>query len=136
MYDVLTAHRDIAFASLARVPIGPNMLAHGEKFLAIMHAGGVPDRVVGLAADFLSLAINSLAYEQSLYPPDASEEEISAYYDSVHDYFSSLPPDRFPILAGMVDAMMEPGVEERLNFALDVLVQGVAALARDAKRRG
>jgi AcrR family transcriptional regulator len=135
MYDVLIAHRDIAYASLARIPLGPNMLAKSEQFLAILHAGGVPDRVVGLAMDFVSLAINSLAYEQSLYPPEASEEEIQEYYDRVHDYFGSLPAERFPLLVGMSDAMVEPGAEERLEFALDVLVEGVAALAESAKRR-
>jgi hypothetical protein len=85
--------------------------------------------------DFLSLAVNSLAYEQSLYPPEASEEEIQGYYDSVHEYFASLPAARFPLLVGMIDAFMEPEPEERLNFALDVLVQGVGALAESAKRR-
>jgi AcrR family transcriptional regulator len=135
MHDVLIAHRDISYASLARIPLGPNMIATSEKFLAIMHAGGVPDRVVGLAMDFLSLAVNSLAYEQSLYPPEASEEEIQGYYDSVHEYFASLPAARFPLLVGMIDAFMEPEPEERLNFALDVLVQGVGALAESAKRR-
>ena len=135
MYDVLIAHRDIAYASLARIPLGPNMLAKSEQFLAILHAGGVPDRVIGLATDFVSLAINSLAYEQSLYPPEASEEEIQEYYDRVHDYFGSLPAERFPLLVGMSDAMVEPGAEERLEFALDVLVEGVAALAESAKRR-
>ena len=39
-------------------------------------------------------------------------------------------------LTSMVDAMVEPGPDERLDFAFDVLVQGVAALARAAKRRG
>ncbi len=135
MYDVLIAHRDIAYASLARIPLGPNMLAKSEKFLAIMHAGGVPDRVVGLAMDFISLTINSLAYEQSLYPPEASPEEIQGYYDSVHEYFRSLPAERFPLLVGMIDPMVEPDVEERLEFALDVLVEGVAALAKSAGRR-
>jgi AcrR family transcriptional regulator len=135
MYDVLIAHRDIAYASLARVPLGPNMLATSEQFLAILRAGRVPDRVIGLAMDFVSLAINSLAYEQSLYPPEASEEEIQEYYDRVHDYFGSLPAERFPLLVGMSDALVEPGAEERLEFALDVLVEGVAALAESAKRR-
>jgi AcrR family transcriptional regulator len=136
LYDVLVAHRDIAFVSMARVPIGPNMLRIGEGMLAILRAGGVPDRVTGLAMDFVSLAVNSLAYEQSLYPVDASEDEIQQYYDQIANYFGSLPKDRFPQLTSMVDAMLEPGPDERLDFAFDVLVQGVAALARAAKRRG
>ena len=136
LYDVLVAHRDIAFVSMARVPIGPNMLRVGEGMLAIMRAGGVPDRVTALAMDFVSLAVNSLAYEESLYPPDASEAEIRQYYDQIAGYFGSLPKDRFPHLASMAAAMIEPGPDERLDFAFDVLVQGVAALARAAKRRG
>jgi AcrR family transcriptional regulator len=135
LYEVLVAHRDIAFVSMARVPIGPNMLRVSEGLMAILRAGGVPDRIAGLAMDFVSLAVNSLAYEQSLYPSDASDEEIKRYYDDVINYFGSLPPDRFPTLSSMVEPMLDPDQEERLEFSFDVLVQGVAALARSAKRR-
>jgi AcrR family transcriptional regulator len=136
LYDVLIKHRDIAFVSMARVPLGPNMLRIAEGMVAIMRAGGVPDRVTGLAMDFVSLAVNSLAYEEALYPPEATEEEIQQYYDQIISYFGALPPDRFPNLTSMVGPMMDPGPDERLDFAFDVLVQGVAALARAAKRRG
>jgi AcrR family transcriptional regulator len=136
MYDVLISHRDIAFVSMARVPIGPNMLRTAEGMLAIMRAGRVPDRVAGLAMDFVSLGVNSLAYEQSLYPVDATDEDIVEYYDQVINYFASLPAARFPNLVAMVGPMTEPSEEERLDFAFDVLVEGVAALARAAKRRG
>lgn len=136
LYDVLIAHRDIAFVSLARVPIGPNMLRVSEDTAAILRAGGVPDRVAGLAMDFAALAVNSLAYEQALdFVNHATEEELEAYYDQVGEYFASLPADRFPTLASMASALTEPGPDERLEFAFDVVVQGIAALARAAKRR-
>ncbi|HEY7629052.1 MAG TPA: TetR/AcrR family transcriptional regulator C-terminal domain-containing protein [Thermoleophilaceae bacterium] len=135
LYDVLIAHRDIAFVSMARVPIGPNMLRVAEDTMAILRAGNVPDRVASLAMDYASLAVNSLAYEQSLYPKDATDEEIEAYYEQVANYFSALPADRFPTLASMAGALTEPGPDERNDFAFDVIVQGIAALARDAKRR-
>ena len=134
LYDVLVAHRDIAFVSMARVPLGPNTLRVAEGMLAIMRVGGMSDRIAGLAMDFVSLAVNSLAYEQSLYPKDASEEEILEYYEQVSQYFASLPAHRFPNLTSMVGSMMEPTPEERLDFSFDVLVQGVAALARAEKR--
>ena len=135
LYSVLVAHRDIAFVSMARVPVGPNMLRVAEGLLAILRAGGVPERVIALAMDYASLAVNSLAYEESLYPPDATANQIDAYYRQVTDYFASLPADRFPNLAAMAGALMEPERDERLDFAFDVLVQGIAALARAGKRR-
>src|SRR5437868_3672632 len=94
-----TLNRD-AIVDIA-LPIGPNMLRIGEGMLAILRAGGVPDRVTGLAMDFVSLAVNSLAYEQSLYPVDASDDEIQQYYDQIANYFGSLPKDRFPHLTSM-----------------------------------
>ena len=136
LYDVLVAHRDIAFVSMARVPIGPNMLRVAEGMLAILRAGGVSDRVAALTMDFASLAVNSLAYEESLYPADASNEDIEAYYQRVTDYMAALPVERFPNLVAMARPMTEPDPDERLEFAFDVLVQGIAALARAAKRRG
>src|SRR5437763_11673029 len=41
MHDVRVAHRNVAFVSMARVPIGPNMLRIAEGTLAILRAGGV-----------------------------------------------------------------------------------------------
>src|ERR671937_1390150 len=117
LYDVLVAHRDIAFVSMARVPIGPNMLRVAEGMLAILRAGGVSDRVAALTMDFASLAVNSLAYEESLYPADASDQDIEAYYQQVTDYMASLPAARFPNLAAMAGPMTEPGPDERLDFA-------------------
>ena len=135
LYDVLLSHRDIALASMARIPVGPNMLRVSEGMIAILRAGGVPDRVIGLAMDYCSLVVNSLAYEQALYPTDATDEDIAGYYQEIIEYFGSLPADRFPNLASMVGPMTEPDAEERLQFHFDAIVQGVAALARAAKRR-
>jgi AcrR family transcriptional regulator len=135
LYEVLVTHRDIAFVSMARIPLGPNTLRVAEGMLAILRAGGVSDRVAGMTLDFASLAVNSLAYEQSLYPRDATEEEIHEYYEQVSKYFASLPADRFPHLSSMAGSMTDPEPDERLDFSFDVLVQGVAALARGGKRR-
>src|SRR5919201_1299415 len=128
LYDVLVAHRDIAFVSMARVPIGPNMLRVAEGMLAILRAGGVSDRVAPLRMDFASLAVTSPAYEDPLSPADASNEDIEAYYQRVTDYMASLPVERFPNLVAMARPMTEPDPDERLEFAFDVLVQGIAAL--------
>jgi AcrR family transcriptional regulator len=135
LYHVLIAHRDIARVSLARVPSGPNMLRLAEGMLAILRSGGVPDRVAGLAMDYTALVINARAYEEGLFPPDFTPEQIQQYYNEVTDYFSALPADRFPNLVAMVGPLTEPDGDERLEFTLDAVVQGIAALAESAKRR-
>jgi len=132
--DALAAHRDIARANMGVVPIGPNAIRIAEGMLAILRTAGVPKRVAALAADTLSLYIVAHAYEGTLWEKRL-EGEGAHYAERLHDYFSSLPPDRFPHLSSMAAELIgdtDDG-EERFEFGLDILVAGVDAAAKRAR---
>jgi AcrR family transcriptional regulator len=122
----LLAHRDLARAAQAVVPLGPNALRITEAALGLLRAGGVPDRYAGWAVDQLSQLVVADVVETATRH---SEADAVSYYAQVRDYLGSLPADRFPNIVAMADVMVEGGGDERFAFGLGLMVDGLAALA-------
>jgi AcrR family transcriptional regulator len=133
---VLTAHRDIARVAMAKIPTGPNVLDIIDRVLGVMREAGLPDRIIGLAPDILSLYVVADAVEASMYPGGEDDPETIAYFQEVGEYFASLPPSRFPNITAMTGALMsEASGDERFEFGLDLLVRGIASLAAEEQGR-
>lgn len=124
---VWAEHRDLARASFARIPLGENGLRSGEAMIAVMRAGGLSDRAIGLGTDLLALYIGAVSYEGSLQPfDDPAGEEFVA---QLRAYFRALPAERFPNLVALADALTEGDSETRFEFGLDVLIRGLIAIS-------
>jgi len=123
------AHRDLAGASVASIPTGPNIVLLVDRLLAIFRAGGLPPQVAGYAADLLPQFVTTSAYEFSLFAERMEREP--EYFDRLDAYYRELPADRFPVLASMVNELLAPDEAEdaRFEFGLDVILRGLAALA-------
>jgi AcrR family transcriptional regulator len=129
----LLAHRDLARATLANIPLGEGALRVSDRLIEILRLGGLPDQVVAYGVDLLPLYAVSTAYEQALYAQRMSTEEGERYMQEVGEYFAALPRDRFPNIAALAGPLMEgSGEGERFEFGLDVLVAGLAAYGRRA----
>jgi AcrR family transcriptional regulator len=129
IHAVLVAHRDLAGASLANIPTGPNSTYLIERFLALLLAGGLSKQVAAYAADLLPQFVTASAYEQALF--ERRLEDEPEYFDRLHAYYTAIPAAQFPVLASMVNELMgadEPP-EARFEFGLDVIVRGLAALS-------
>jgi AcrR family transcriptional regulator len=139
-HRVLIAHRDLARVTLARVPTGPNAIRLLDDLLGNLD-GKLPPKAIGYAIDLLSLFGGASAYEDSLLSARLSPEEIVAYFGAVRDHYAAVPADRYPHLAANIEAMFgdvsaDDG-DERFEWALDVLVDGIAAyVKRTAGGRG
>jgi AcrR family transcriptional regulator len=127
-HRVWTRHPGIARAALANIPVGPNSLDYGEATLAILRAGGVPDRQAGWFLDRLSLYVLADAFEESLHRERGrdTEEDARAYFEQIRAYYESLPPDRFPVITSMVGPLLAGGGDERLRFGVELMVRGLA----------
>ena len=89
------------------------------------------DQVIALGLDQLILYVAASAFEQSLYEHgEMSTEEVEQYFEEVHDFYSSLPAERFPVLASIADDMVGFDGDDRLRFGLDALVAGLEAVSR------
>lgn len=127
----LLAHRDLARANLARIPLGEGALAFGDRMIEIMRLGGLPDQVVAYGYDLLPLYAVTTAYAQALSAERMTTEEGERYVRELREYFAALPADRFPNLVAL-SGPLTAGEGERFEFGLDVLVAGLAAYGRRA----
>ena len=126
---VLSSHRDAALAGLGRIPTSPKTLAAAETLVATLRAGGLSDRAVALGLDQLTLYVSAEAFEEGLMEEGMTPEDVQRYYDEVHDFYRRLPADRFPVLASIAADMTGPDGEERFEFGLDVLIDGLESVS-------
>jgi len=128
---MMQRHRGIARLTLGRIPVGPNALRVSEGLLAIMGAGGVPDRVRAYASDLLPLYVGAFSYEETLGLSSsiADERPPDEVIAMVGEYFASLPVDRFPNIVALVGELTTGDPDERFEFGLDLIVRGLAAHA-------
>jgi AcrR family transcriptional regulator len=121
----MIAHRGIAAVAIGSVPSGPNALAYTEALTGILLAGGLTKQQCAWAVDNLYKYVTADAYEQSLLPADAKEEE---HYGQIERYFRSLPPDRFPHMTSMLDEMFTGDGDQRFAFGLEMMIAGLGAM--------
>jgi AcrR family transcriptional regulator len=118
---LMNRRRDAAAISLGRIPAGPNSLPVMERTLAILSTAGLSARAIGYAADMFALYVGGFAFEEGL-PREGDPAQLG-------EYWRSLPADKFPMLAGMASELVEGGPDERFEFAIDLLVKGLEAMA-------
>jgi AcrR family transcriptional regulator len=118
-------HRDVVRISIGRIPMGPNALRHSERVLAIMRAGGVPDRLAVLGHHLLLAAINGFTMDETGEPPP-DQPSLEEGAEMARDYLASLPPDDFPNLVALADQFAISDPEVRFDLLVDLFVEGLA----------
>ncbi|WP_051221649.1 TetR/AcrR family transcriptional regulator [Conexibacter woesei] len=140
MRKVIGAHQDLAYIMLGRVPTGPNALAGAEGMLAILDAGGITGRLAAQTVDLLALFVASVTYEDAIRRRlIGTVQEAEVYVEQVGAYLRALPGDRFPMLNRLADVLTtfdEDTEDAGFEFALDVQIRGIAALAAQARAAG
>jgi AcrR family transcriptional regulator len=130
---VLEAHPGVAGILKTRDPLGPNSLALAEAFLGPLQAAGFGDREAGLA--FFLLLDYTIGFAVSP-PTSVNEQRVRdhAIRSQLHQFFRSLPPDRFPALVALGDHVWVDNRDERFSAGLQVLADGLEH-ARNAPHR-
>jgi AcrR family transcriptional regulator len=131
---VLEAHPGVAAILKTRDPLGPHSLALAEAFLAPLQAAGFGDRQAGLA--FFLLVDYTVGFAVSSPRTSINEQRVrdAAIRTQLHQFFRSLPPDRFPALVALGEHVWVDNREERFTAGLDVLVDGLEQ-ARNSPHR-
>jgi TetR/AcrR family transcriptional regulator, tetracycline repressor protein len=132
---VLEQHPGVAGLLKTRDPLGPHSLALAEAFLTPLHAAGFPDREAGLA--FFLLVDYTVGFAVSSPRTSVNEQRVrdAAIRSQLHEFFRSLPPDRFPALVALGEHVWLDNREERFAAGLDVLVDGLEQARRSPRRR-
>jgi AcrR family transcriptional regulator len=122
---VLEDHPGVAGLLKTRDPLGPHSLALAEAFLAPLQAAGFPDREAGLA--FFLLLDYTVGFAISSPRTSINEQRVrdTAIRTQLHEFFRSLPPERFPALVALGEHVWLDNRDERFTAGLQVLVDGL-----------
>jgi TetR/AcrR family transcriptional regulator, tetracycline repressor protein len=132
--QVLEDHPGVAAILKTRDPLGPHSLALAEAFLAPLQAAGFGDREAGLA--FFLLVDYTIGFAVSSPRTSINEQRVrdAAIRTQLHEFFRSLPPDRFPALVTLGEHVWVDNRDERFTAGLDVLVDGLEQARRSLHR--
>jgi AcrR family transcriptional regulator len=132
--QVLEAHPGIAGILKTRDPLGPHSLAVAEAFLSPLQTAGFGDREAGLA--FFLLLDYTIGFAVSTPATSVNEQRVhdQAIRTQLHQFFRSLPPDRFPALVALGEHVWVDNRDERFTAGLQVLADGLEH-ARNAPHR-
>jgi AcrR family transcriptional regulator len=122
---VLEQHPGVAGILKTRDPLGPHSLALAEALLGPLQAAGFAAREAGLA--FFLLVDYATGFAVSSPPISVNEQRVRdpATRAQLHQFFRSLPPDRFPALVALGEHVWLDNRDERFTAGLDVLVDGL-----------
>jgi AcrR family transcriptional regulator len=123
--QVLEAHPGVAAILKTRDPLGPHSLALAEALLAPLQAAGFADRQAGLA--FSLLVDYTVGFAVSATPTAVNEQRVRdpAIRTQLHQFFRTLPPDRFPALVALGQHVWVDNRDERFTAGLDILLDGL-----------
>jgi AcrR family transcriptional regulator len=131
---VLEAHPGVAGILKTRDPLGPHSLDLAEAFLSPLLATGFGDRDAGLA--FFLLVDYTIGFAVSGTPTSVNEQRVRdpAVRAQLHQFFRSLPPDRFPALVAVGEHVWIDNRDQRFTAGLQVLVDGLEHARRSPHR--
>src|SRR5512133_113934 len=132
--QVLEAHPGVAGILKTRDPLGPHSLALAEAFLSPLQAAGFGDREAGLA--FFLLVDYTIGFAISSPRTSVNEQRVrdTAIRAQLHEFFRSLPPDRFPALVALGEHVWLDNRDQRFTAGLQVLVNGLEHARRSPHR--
>ncbi len=127
-------HRDIVEISIGRVPMGPNALRFSERVLAILRAGGVPDRLAVQSYLLLMSVVNGFAMDEAGYEAETetgAAPPLEEGAEMVGDYLGSLPADQFSNVTAVAAHFADADQDARFELLLDLFVEGLAKRAEE-----
>lgn len=126
---VFRRHRDIASATMGRIPMGPSLLRVVEWQLQLLQGAGVPPGPAAWFGDLFALYVAAHALEDTM-AGDGSQDEAAA---AMGEYLASLPGERFPYLMAASGDLMAGDADQRFEFGLDLLIRGLSSLTTPAE---
>lgn len=123
--NVLAARPGVANLLTIRDPLGPHSLAMAEAFLRLLSAAGFSHNETGLA--FFMVVGYTVGFEVGNTRISVNEQRVHdpATRIRLHEFFRSLPDDRFPTLVALGEHVWLDNRDERFTAGLDVLVSGL-----------
>jgi len=131
---VLEGHPGVAGLLQLRDPLGPHSLTVAEAFLMPLQAAGFPNHEAGLAFFLVIDYTTGFAVSSPHISTNQQRVRDAATRRQLHQFFRSLPADRFPALVALGEHVWVDNRDERFTAGLDVLIDGLQR-ARHARSR-
>lgn len=121
----LEDHPGVAGLLKTRDPLGPHSLALAEAVLLPLHNAGSPHREAGHA--FFLILDYTIGFEVSNPRTSINEQRVqdAAIRNRLHEFFRSLPGDRFPTLIVLGEHVWLDNRDERFTAGITALVNGL-----------
>ncbi|HEV7452152.1 MAG TPA: TetR/AcrR family transcriptional regulator [Pseudonocardiaceae bacterium] len=128
--EVLEAHPGVAGLLKTRDPLGPHSLAVAEAVLRPLRSAGFPHREAGLA--FFLIVDYTIGFEVSSARLSVNEQRVqdAATRKRLHEFFRSLPGDRFPTLIALGEHVWLDNRDERFAAGINALLDGLERAQR------
>jgi Tetracyclin repressor-like, C-terminal domain len=122
---VLEAHPGVAGLLKTRDPLGPHSLAVAEALLLPLRNAGFPRDKAGLA--FFLILDYTIGFEVSNPRLSVNEHRVqdTVTRQRLHEFFRSLPTDRFPTLAALGEHVWLDNRDQRFAAGINALVDGL-----------
>ncbi len=130
--NTIRRHRDIVEISIGRVPMGPNALRFSERVLAILRAGGVPDKLAVQSYLLVMSVVNGFTMDEVGYEAETdagSAPPLEEGAEIVGEYLGSLPADQFSNVTEVATHFADADQDARFELLIDLFVEGLARRA-------
>ena len=118
--NVLYQRPGLAQIALSTIAAGPSSLRILEMILSLLQEGGVDDLKAAWGVDLLILYVTAIAAEQS------QRHEGDQSLERVKKALSTASKDQFPRVFALKDALLAGDGGSRNDWALDVIIEGIA----------
>jgi TetR/AcrR family tetracycline transcriptional repressor len=130
---VLLGHRDAARVLAATLPLGPNRLRLIEQLLDVLCRAGFDDAEAADAAYVLNTYVVGFVLDETQALPADDRVGVEGPHDNVADalreqgerWYRELPPGRYPRLVALAEHLFAPTMEQRFEFGLTTLLDGL-----------
>jgi TetR/AcrR family tetracycline transcriptional repressor len=121
---VLLGHRDAARVLAATPPLGPNRLRTIEQLLDVLCCAGFDDTEAADAAYVLNTYVVGFILDETQALP-ARDQQADELRELGTRWYRALPPERYPRLVALAEHLFAPTMEQRFEFGLATLLDGL-----------
>ncbi|MGF7236574.1 MAG: TetR/AcrR family transcriptional regulator C-terminal domain-containing protein [Frankia sp.] len=137
--EAQNAYPGIARVAIGSIPTGPASLAMAERVVTLLRIGGIGDQAAAWACDLLALFITAVAFETGVRngpnpgPPEPADRSARAtpgwqrQQSEIATLLEAIPAETYPTLSLLGGPMTYGSAAQRLDFGLDVLLNGLLA---------
>lgn len=126
----LLGRRDAARVIGGRFVLGPGLLRVMESGITGLLRNGFPERTAAMAGYLVNTFVVGFVLQESvpMNAPEALGASPEQAMAAVRAQIGALSAEEYPTVVALADALVQPSMDERFDFALNVLVDGLAGL--------